>query len=73
MINVTGWRPIKEYFEGKYDWVLVRMMDGPNVCVPEVAEFRNGKWCTDDSELPFPVVEFFDMEQLDQVLNLSRI
>lgn len=61
------WKPIEEYFKGEYDWVLVRMYDGDYPCIPCVAEYRthDGNWHMNDdnySVLPFPVVEFADME-----------
>lgn len=62
-----SWKPIEEYFKGEYDWVLVRMYDGDYPCIPCVAEYRDfdNQWHMnndDYSVLPFPVVEFADME-----------
>ena len=61
------WRPIDEYFIGRYDWVLVRMYDGNYPCIPCVAEYRefDHQWHMNDSAysvLPFPVLEFADMQ-----------
>lgn len=61
------WRPIEDYFNGNYDWVLVRMYDGDYPCIPCVAEYRDfdHQWHMNDnnySVLPFPVVEFADMQ-----------
>lgn len=68
--GVTGWRPIKEYLEHRnhYDWVLIKYFDNGYECVPCVAELRNdGKWYDrSGNELPFQVVFFFDMQELDQ-------
>ena len=59
------WKPISEYDNANYDWVLVKYFDGDYECVPEVAEKRSdGKWYTDEKEIPFEVKYFFDMQEL---------
>ena len=60
------WRPIEEYNNGDYDWVLVRYYDGDYECIPCVAERRkDGKWYDrDEVEIPFEVRYFFDMQTI---------
>ena len=59
------WKSISEYDNAKYDWVLVKYYDRDYECVPEVAEKRSdGKWYTDEKEIPFEVKYFFDMQEL---------
>lgn len=69
--NKINWRPIEEYFQsnGKYDWVLVRMYDGPYACLPCVAEYRENtaSWhmnSPSDDVLPFEVKEFVVLEEI---------
>ena len=67
---MTGWRPISEYSRDKYDWVLVKTFDVDFGCIPFVAEMRaDGEWYAhgimEDEKIPFKVVYFFDMQQLD--------
>lgn len=60
------WRPIEEYNNEEYDWVLVKYYDGDYECIPRVAERRaDGKWYTDSNDdvaIPFDVKYFFDMQ-----------
>lgn len=69
-LSFNCWRPISEYDESKYDWVLVRQADVYDKFVPTVAERRkDGKWYNqNDDQLPsmYDVVEFFDMSLLDK-------
>ena len=69
---MIGWRPISEYSRDKYDWVLVKAFDVDFGCIPFVAEMRaDGEWYThgimNDKKIPFKVMYFFDMQQLDNV------
>lgn len=66
--GVTGWRPISKYNRVEYDWVLIKYFDNGYECVPCVAEQRNdGKWYDrSGNELPFQIVFFFDMQELDR-------
>lgn len=66
-LSQNCWRPIDEYDETKYDWVLVRQADAFDKFVPTVAEKRkDGKWYDqNDNQLPYEVVEFFDMQRLN--------
>lgn len=82
MSNISDticWLPISEYFNDNvvYDWVLVKMLDGSNECIPTVAEYNrsDGTWHKNDSEytvLPFPVVAFADMELIKSPLSLQK-
>lgn len=68
-ISRYSWRPIEEYFEGDYDWVLVKAYDGDFECIPFVAEYRKGKWynhsfANDDEEITFEVKYFMDMQTI---------
>ncbi len=78
IINVNGWRPISEYKNSDYDWVLLKVVapDGFE-WIPYVAEQRrnDGVWhihtnmITHDDVLCFPEgskLYFFDMQQLDK-------
>ena len=75
-IRVKGWQPIEEYFNGEYDWVLIKYYDKDCECVPNVAEFNksDNKWHLGDSNysiLPeiFKIKYFFNMQQLDMMEN----
>ena len=73
--ELIKWRPIEEYDENKYDWVLVKYYDGDYECVPTVAERRKGtnKWYdTNNNEIIFEVKYFFDMQLLDKMNELER-
>ena len=50
IINELNWKPIKEYDESNYDWVLVKYFDGNYECVPIVAEKRFGKWYSSEGK-----------------------
>lgn len=67
-IDKFKWKPISEYNNKDYDWVLVKYFDGDYECVPCVAERRkDGKWHSiDDKEIPFEVRYFFDMLELGE-------
>lgn len=39
-MSIKGWQPIKEYFKGNYDWVLVKYYDKDFASIPTVAEFN---------------------------------
>lgn len=68
IINELNWKPIKEYDESNYDWVLVKYFDGNYECVPIVAEKRFGKWYSSEGkEIKFKIKYFFDMQQLDKL------
>ena len=72
--ELIRWRPIEEYDENKYDWVLVKYYDGDYECVPTVAERRKGtnKWYdTNNNEIIFEVKYFFDMQLLDKMNELE--
>lgn len=72
--ELIKWRPIEEYDENKYDWVLVKYYDGDYECVPTVAERRKGtnKWYdTNNNEIIFEVKYFFDMQLLDKMNELE--
>lgn len=72
--ELIKWRPIEEYDENKYDWVLVKYYDGDYECVPRVAERRKGtnKWYdTNNNEIIFEVKYFFDMQLLDKMNELE--
>ncbi len=72
--ELIRWRPIEEYDENKYDWVLVKYYDGDYECVPTVAERRKGanKWYdTNNNEIIFEVKYFFDMQLLDKTNELE--
>lgn len=62
-----SWRPIEEYDNGDYDWVLVKYYDEDYECVPDVAERRiDGKWYNrSNEEIPFTITHFFDIQQLE--------
>ena len=73
IINELNWKPIKEYDESNYDWVLVKYFDGNYECVPIVAEKRFGKWYSSEGkEIKFKIKYFFDMQQLDKLLKLKK-
>ena len=72
--ELVRWRPIEEYDENKYDWVLVKYYDGDYECVPTVAEQRKGtnKWYdTNNNEIIFEVKYFYDMQLLDKMNELE--
>lgn len=72
--ELIKWKPIEEYDENKYDWVLVKYYDGDYECVPTVAERRKGtnKWYdTNNNEIIFEVKYFFDMQLLDKMKELE--
>ena len=72
--ELIKWRPIEEYDENKYDWVLIKYYDGDYECVPTVAERRKGtnKWYdTNNNEIIFEVKYFFDMQLLDKMNELE--
>lgn len=72
--ELIRWKPIEEYDENKYDWVLVKYYDGDYECVPTVAERRKGtnKWYdTNNNEIIFEVKYFFDMQLLDKMNELE--
>lgn len=72
--ELIKWKPIEEYDENKYDWVLVKYYDGDYECVPTVAERRKGtnKWYdTNNNEIIFEVKYFFDMQLLDKMNELE--
>ena len=72
--ELIKWRPIEEYDENKYDWVLVKYYDRDYECVPTVAERRKGtnKWYdTNNNEIIFEVKYFFDMQLLDKMNELE--
>ena len=74
--ELIKWRPIEEYDENKYDWVLVKYYDGDYECVPTVAERRKGtnKWYdTNNNEIIFEVKYFFDIQLLDKMNELEGI
>lgn len=59
------WRPIEEYFNGEYDFVLVKRFDGEFELIPQVAEYNkvDNKWVdVAGNELLFDVREFADMQ-----------
>ncbi len=72
--ELIRWRPIEEYDENKYDWVLIKYYDGDYECVPIVAERRKGtnKWYdSNNNEIIFEVKYFFDMQLLDKMNELE--
>ena len=68
-IDSFKWRPIAEYNNKEYDWVLIKYFDGDYECIPTVAERRaDGKWYDHrEQEIIFEVRYFFDMQLLDEV------
>lgn len=67
------WRKIEEYFKGGYDWVLIRYYDKRDgyECVPNVAEYNNGKWHINDASYTelydiFEVKYFIDMQEIKE-------
>lgn len=59
------WRPIEEYFQGEYDFVLVKPFDGEFEMVPQVAEYSKvfNKWLNPGGyELSFEIKEFADIQ-----------
>lgn len=66
---VDGWRPISEYDREKYDWVLLKFIDGPFESIPTVGELRSdGIWYSrEDAKIPYNITHFFDMQQLDNI------
>lgn len=51
--KLVSWQPIENYQVGKHDWVLVQFeeKDTKFRCIPKVAEFRNGKWHSEDDSI----------------------
>lgn len=51
--KLISWQPIENYQVGKHDWVLVQFeeKDTKFRCIPKVAEFRNGKWHSEDDSI----------------------
>lgn len=75
MVSIEGWQPISEYNRERYDWVLVKYFDRDFECVLEVAEQRvNGKWYnSSEKEIPFDIIYFFDIQQLDEESEISKL
>ena len=72
IINELKWKPIEEYDEGNYDWVLIKYFDGDYECIPIVAEKRWGKWYSEsEKEIQFDVKYFMDMQQIDKLQELK--
>ena len=72
IINELCWKPIEEYDEGNYDWVLIKYFDGDYECIPIVAEKRWGKWYSEsEKEIQFDVKYFMDMQQIDKLQELK--
>ena len=78
IIDELKWKPISEYENPKYDWVLIKMFikEDDFECVPLVAENRFGVWQTKDGEIfdedMFEIKYFMDMQQLDKLKALKE-
>lgn len=78
IINELKWKPISEYENPKYDWVLIKMFikEDEFECVPLVAENRFGVWQTLDGETIdeniFEIKYFMDMQQIDKLNKLKE-
>jgi hypothetical protein len=73
IINELKWKPINQYDNGNYDWVLIKMFikEDNFECVPIVAEKRMGVWKNQDGETldedMFEIKYFMDMQQIDSL------
>ena len=50
---MNNWISVKDKLPTKYDWVLISYVDGKDSklrYVPSVGEYRNGVWCTKESD-----------------------
>ena len=66
------WRPIEEYFQGEYDFVLVKPFYGEFEMVPQVAAYNNvlNKWLTPNGdEISLEVKEFADIKLIPESLS----
>jgi len=78
IINELKWKPISQYDNGNYDWVLIKMFikEDNYECVPIVAEKRMGVWKNQDGETldedMFEIKYFMDMQQLDKLKELKE-
>ena len=78
IIDELKWKPISQYDNGNYDWVLIKMFikEDNYECVPIVAEKRMGVWENRDGETldedMFEIKYFMDMQQLDKLKELKE-
>lgn len=78
IINELEWKPINEYENPKYDWVLIKMFikDDNFECIPRVAEKRFNHWYDANGyEIDEDLVEikyFMDMQQIDKLQELKE-
>ena len=77
IINELKWKPINEYENPKYDWVLVKMFFKCDnfECIPRVAEKRFNHWYDANGyeidEDMFEIKYFMDMQQIDKLYGLK--
>lgn len=78
IVNELEWKPINEYENPKYDWVLIKMFikDDNFECIPRVAEKRFNHWYDANGyEIDEDLVEvkyFMDIQQIDKLQELKE-